>query len=155
MATSEIWQIEKTKVTATITLASLPNGSGRVSTLIDLSAAPPPRIKVMVKTKSGASAPTAGATYDAYLVRHNAATSPTISDDSASTTDAAITIVDAQPIGSIPLTANTATTFSKSFIVSDPGSFIAIALVNSSGQTTDTTGANFVVEVYPLMPQAQ
>lgn len=155
MATSEIWQIEKTKVTATITLSSLTNGSGRVSTVIDQSTSPAPRLKVGVKMKSGAAAPTANSTYDVYLVQFDAATSPTIATDGSGVVDAAITVLNARPIGSLTLTASAAATFQGWFNVDDPGNFYAIAIVNSSGQTTDTTAGNHVVEIYPLMPQAQ
>lgn len=152
---SNILLTEGTKVTATITLSSLTNGSGRVSTLVDNSTVQAPKYKVGVKMKSGSVAPTAGATYDVYLVQFDATTSPTIATDGAGVTDAALTVNSARPIGSLILTANTATTFQAWFTVDDPGNFFAIAIVNSSGQTTDTTAGNHVVELYPLIPQAQ
>ncbi len=153
MATSEIQTKPDSYAAMTITLASLTNGSGRQSTLLTNSSKRPAAL-VSVKVTSGGVAPTAGSTIDVYLIRSDG----TVADDGAGASDAAITIENAEPLGSIVLTATTAKTFRKVFdttALGPLGPSWGIALVNRSGQTVSTTAGDHSVGYTYLVPEAQ
>lgn len=132
----------------TITLSSLTTGSGRQGTFINNSSNRPGAL-IYVKIKSGGTGPTAGSTYSVYLVRRDNHASPTLTDDNAGSSDAALTVLNSRFLGNLKLTNSSATNFTGSFDTSDLGPLgpsWTIAVVNNSGQTTDTTAGNHVVE---------
>ena len=144
-----------TLAAVTITLSSLTNGSGRQSTLITNSGGYPGAM-IYVKMRSNA-APTAGSTYDVYLIRADAA-SPAITTDGAGASDAALTVLNAKCIGSIQLSASATTDFQAEFdtaIAGPLGARWGIAIVNRSGQTTGTTAGDHVVNYVPYLPEIQ
>ena len=138
----------------TITLASLGNGSARQSTLLDNSTSDYPAALVYLKITSGASAPTAGALYEVYLIRGDG----TIRDDAAGASDAAITIENAPLLGTMVLTATTSKSFYGVFDTSTLGVLgpeWGIAVKNSSGQALNTTEGNHDYNYVYYVPEVQ
>lgn len=144
-----------TKANFTITLASLADASARQSTLVTNSSNYPGAI-IYLKIKSGASAPTAGTCYEVYLIR--ADETPTLADDGAGATDAAITIENANFLGAIVVTATTAKNF---YGVFDTGSLgplgpkWGIAVKNTTGNALDATEGNHAYEYVYYVPEVQ
>lgn len=131
----------------TITLASLANstaGVGRQSTEIDNTTNRYNKIEVSCNIKMGTS-PTADTLVYVYLVRNNNDTTA-IRDDGAGASDAGLTVVNSQIIGSLrnPSTS-TGNVLKGNFIVDDPGPKFCIAIVNSTGASLDSTGGNHVI----------
>jgi hypothetical protein len=137
-----IRQTFETAGTATITLASLANGSGRASTAIDntstLDISSDIRIKV---TTSGTSAT---GYVSVYLIRSEDGTNY---DDSFGGTDAAYTPVNAILLGTIATPATS--TYVKVFDTAEMGLTLpakfAIGIVNSSGNPLTATAGNHSV----------
>jgi hypothetical protein len=126
---SDILQSWQAAASFTITLANLGNGSGRQSTMITNASPSYPRAKITAKITTGTT-PTAGTTVDFYLLRSNG----TIRTDSAGASDAALTVVNAQPIGSIYVPTNTTNAvLIGDFMMDDLGPSWGIAVVNRSG----------------------
>lgn len=144
--------------TIPITLSSLATGAGRWSDAITNSNARPGAL-VFVRIKSGGSAPTVDTTYDVYLLRRDKSSSPTYGTDGWAGSDAAATRVkSAKWIGSVVVTANTATEFDGEFdtgLAGPLGEVWGIAVVNNTGQTTDTTAGNHVVTYRTYYAEAQ
>lgn len=146
-----------TKATFTCTIASLANGNARQSDMIANSNNYPAAL-VFFKIKSGAAAPTAGASYDIYLLRGNDSASSDFRTDGAGASDAAITIQNAKLLGSIFATADAATNFYGSFDTSQYGplgSEWGIAVKNSSGQALDSTEGNHYKGYRYYVPEVQ
>ena len=146
-----------TKATFTITLASLTNTSARQSTMINNSSNYPAAI-VYLRIESGGTAPTAGAVYEVYLLRGDDAASSTYRTDNAGATDAAITIENAQLLGTIIVTA----TINKNFYGEFDTAFLGIlgpewgiAIKNSSGQTLFATEGNHFKGYVYYVPEIQ
>lgn len=133
-------------VTFTITLASLASsvaGVGRQSTLVTSNTAQ--SATIAVKFTTGTS-PTANSLIYVYLLRGDT----TITDDNAGATDAGITVVNAPLLGTILVSAATSNAayygvFDTKFLGS-LGPTFGIAIVNSSGATSNGTGGNFTAE---------
>jgi len=132
----------------TITLASLGNsttGVGRQSTLIDNTSNLYESALVSVMFTVGTT-PTANTPILVYLIRSDNNGTP-IADDGAGTSDAALTIKNANLIGTIinpAATSNTA--YSGVFDTVSLGSLgprWGIAIVNSTGVTANSTAGNF------------
>jgi len=140
----------------TITLASLGNGSARQSTLLDNSNDYPSAI-IYLALKSGASPPTDGAQYEVYLLRGNKhGGASTYRTDGAGATDAAITIVNALPLGTIRVTAAANTFFYGEFDtgwIGPLGPEWGIAVKNASGQALNA--ADHVAEYVYTVPELQ
>jgi hypothetical protein len=156
MATSELLAKWGTIVTPTITLASLANGAGRVSAVIDNTTVRAPMAKVFLRIKTGASAPTVNTPVKVYLIcRSNG--SPDLADDARGTVDAATTVEPAQAelLGSIIVTAATATTYEKSFNAYDLSPKYSIEVWNAIGNALDSTAGSFVLEVEPITLEGQ
>jgi hypothetical protein len=144
-----------TKANFTITLASLANGSARQSTLLTNSSNYPGAI-IYLKITSGASAPTAGTVYEVYLIR--ADETPTIADDNAGASDAAITIENAPLIGTIVTTATTAKAFYGVFDTASLGPLgpkWGIAIKNSTGNALSATEGNHGYEYVYYVSEVQ
>lgn len=146
-----------TKATFTLTLASLASGSGRQSTMVANSSNYPAAI-VTMKIRSGGVAPTAGTTYDVYLLRGDDAASSTYRTDGAGASDAALTVENAQLLGSIVVTASTAKDFYGEFDTAPLGPLgpeWGIAVVNRSGQALDSTEGNHLKGYVYYVPEVQ
>lgn len=144
-----------TKANFTITLASLANGSARQSTLLTNSSNYPAAM-LYFKITSGGSAPTAGAVYEIYLLRGDE--TPTIKDDAAGASDAAITIENAPLLGTIVVTATTSKAFYGVFDTATLGPLgptWGIAVKNSSGNALNTTESNHGYEYVYYVPEIQ
>lgn len=140
----------------TITLASLANGSARQSTMID-NTNNRPAMLVYLRIRSGAIAPTAGAIYEIYLLRGDAA-APTYRTDGAGAVDAAITIENAQLLGTIVVTATINKDFFGDFDSAPLGPLgfeFGIAVKNNSGQALNATEGNHIKEFALYLPEIQ
>jgi hypothetical protein len=128
--------------TATITLASLANGSGRASTAIDNTSGK--YISADVRVKVTTSATSATGTVSVYLIRSEDGTNY---DDAFAGSDGAYTPVNALLLGTI-LTPATAT-YVKTFDTAELGLTLpakwAIGIVNSSGNAFTATAGNHSV----------
>lgn len=135
----------------TVTLSALANASGRQSTLL-ANSNKRPRVKCHAKILVGTT-PTAGTTVDFYLIRGNG----TINSDGAGASDAAVTVVNAQPVGSLVLDAATSDkAYYLDFMVEDIGPVWGLAVVNHSNAAlkTDANNNNCITYEY-MVPEAQ
>lgn len=145
---------EKTGATAaTITLGSLADGAGRISTQINNGEYFPRSGQVSVKLKSGAIAHTDGSLAEVYLVRSDGQSSEII----AGTYGAADAAVAARPtnaelIGSVVFGTATATNFQGVFHVDNLPQKFSILIWNATGQALDTTNGNHAVVFVPEVP---
>ncbi len=143
-----------TRTAFTLTVASLANVAGQVSTQVDLCDANnlvPQALIVQVKLTAGGSAPTAGSTYQLYWARGEDATGHI--DGGLAATDTGYTSASSpftaaqlrdqlQFVGAIPLLATTALTYRATFLITDPGPRGSLYLYNDSGQTMSTTSGD-------------
>ncbi len=130
--------------TATITLASLANDSGRGSTAIDNSSALAIEADIAVKIKTASSEVSATGYLDIYLIRSEDGTNY---DDGFGGSDAAFTAVNAYKLGSITANANS-TTYYETFNTAISGNLprkFCIGVVNRTGASLDGTGSNHAV----------
>lgn len=132
----------------TITLASLANstaGVGRQSTLIDNTSTKYTSAHIAVKFTVGTS-PTANTLISVYLIRGDG----TINDDNAGASDAGLTVKNAPLLGTILCTATTSDVayygFFDTKFLGSLGKTFGIAVVNSTGATSNATGGNFTAE---------
>jgi hypothetical protein len=143
-----------TATAATITLASLANGSARQSTEIDNTTNLYADYLVSVKAKTGASGTSTTGSIEVYAFGNV----NDVRDDGAGATDAAITVVNARLIGIIGVAAN-ATTYTKTFSVAQafggvmPAKF-GIIVKNASGGALDGTAGNHAVTYQGEMAQS-
>lgn len=154
MAASEIRAALDARATFTITLASLADGSARQSDIITNTNERPAAI-VYLDIESGGTAPTAGALYEVYLLRGDGTGANT---DGAGASDAAITIENAQLLGTIVVTATANKQFRAEFDTWPLGPLglkWGIAVKNSSGQALNATEANHVKAYTYYVPEAQ
>lgn len=136
------------KTAFTITAASLATATARQSTMVADSTNRPGAM-VYARLKSGAVAPTAGTTYDVYLLRGDDAASSTYRTDGAGASDAAITVENAALLGSIVVTATAAKNFYGEWDTAPLGPLgpeWGIAVFNRSGQALSTTGSDHLLE---------
>lgn len=145
--------------THTVTVASLANGSGRQSDLINNSTNDYPAAVVYVQLCSGAAAPTVGSAYEVYLLRGNAApASITYSTDAAGTGDAALTIENAPLLGAIVVTATANKKFYGDFDTAPLGPLgpaWGIAIKNQSGATVNPTAGSSLITYVQYVPEIQ
>lgn len=140
----------------TITLASLASsttGVGRQSTMVDNSTTRYSHIKIVAKIKMG-TAPAANKAVYLYFLRDDGAG---IASDGAGASDAAITIKNAPPLGTLEDGTAPATgdVLIDSFEVYSPGPKFGVAVVQDTGVALDATGGSFVVEYIGINPEAQ
>jgi hypothetical protein len=142
----------------TISLASLADGSGRQSTMINNSTNRPAAMIYLILS-SGATAPTEGATYDVYLLRADDHSSPNYRTDNAGASDAAITIKNAKLIDSIVVVgAATYTDYYGEFDTSRLGPLgpsWGIAVVNRSGQALYSNEGDHTKRYAYYVPEVQ
>ena len=140
--------------TFTITLAALANAAARQSTMITNTNDRPAMI-TQWKIQSGGTAPTAGAVYELFLLRGNGSGYRT---DNAGAADAAITIENAQLLGTIVVTATTNKNFFGDFDTAPLGPLdeeFGIAVRNSSGQALNGTEGNHTKQFELYLPEVQ
>lgn len=104
--------------------------------------------------ESGTSAPTAGTTYEIYLLRGDG----TRRTDNAGASDAAITLANAPLLGTIVVTASANTHFYGEFDTAPLGALgteFGIAVKNNSGQTLHATEGNHIKAYTLYVPEAQ
>src|SRR5262245_24589103 len=85
----------------TITLASLADGAGRQSTMVDNGTARYQELLVYVKCKMGSSAPNPNSIIEVYLLRGDKDGGTEHLSDGAGAGDAALTPLNAQLIGAL------------------------------------------------------
>jgi hypothetical protein len=142
---------------ATITLTSLGIGAARQSTLITNSNPEQPSALLYVRIKSGTSAPAAGGTYDIYLLRANGS-GPDYITDGGGSSDAAITIENAQLIGSIIVTNTASKFFYGEFDLSHLGPLgptFGFAVKNNTNQSISSTASDHKVYYDLYAPEVQ
>jgi hypothetical protein len=131
--------------TATITLASLANGSGRASTAIDNSTGKYVSADIRVKVTTGGTSATGYV--EVYLIRSEDGTN--YEDQTYTGTDAAYSPVNAILLGTIntPATA----TYTKIFDTAELGLTLpakwAIGILNRTGNTLNATAGNHSVTI--------
>jgi len=138
----------------TITLASLASGAARQSTIITNPNRRPAAL-INLRINSG-NAPSAGTIYELYLIRSDNIT--TYRTDNAGAADAAITIVNAQLLGTIVVTNNANTNFYGDFDTSPLGPLgpaWGIAVKNSTDQALNAAEGNHVKEYATYLPEIQ
>ncbi len=156
MPVSDIKIYQPAEADFTITLASLANNFARQSDMIANASPGYPAALIQLQLKSNASAPTAGAVYEIYLLRSIG----TLVTDGGGSSDAAITLMGAPMIGTIgPLTASTNTLFTSDVIDTTPfgplGPSWGIAVRNTSGQALNATEGSLLKKYRYWNPEAQ
>lgn len=157
MATSERLIKHGTLQTLTCSQASLANGAGRISAVVDNTTIRMLGFLLFVQMKTGSVAPTNGAPYKLYLVeRSNGGTD--LSDDALGTTDAAVSTepLEAECLGCINVDTTTARVWTKTFRFEGalPPKF-SILPWNAIGQTVDSTAGNFILQLIPITDEQQ
>lgn len=139
---ANIKQAYNTAGTATITLASLANSSGRAMTAVDNSTNLFLSADIRVKIKTASSGTSSTGYVSVYLVRSEDGTN---FDDSFGGTDGAYTYQNAILLGVISTTANS-TTYQRVFDTNELGITLpakwSIAIMNYSGASLDSTAGN-------------
>lgn len=150
---NEIRYKEDAPVTATITLASLANGSARQCTAI-ANASKRPTARVSGKITTGTS-PTAGTLISFYRIRTNG----TYRQDGAGAADAAITIANAELVETLVVDATSNKEYDFSFVVGDWGdplsSEFLVAVSNGTGVALHATTGNHAMVVEFGLPEVQ
>ena len=138
----------------TITLAALASGSARQSTIV-ANANNRGAAVIYLRIQSG-NAPAAGTIYEVYLIRDDGVTN--IRTDNAGAADAAITINNAQILGTLVVTNNANTNFSADFDTAPLGPLgpkWGIAVKNSTDQAMNAVEANHLKEYAYYLPEIQ
>lgn len=139
----------------TITAASLASSTtfvGRQSTLVDNSATKYEKIILFVTLKQGTS-PTGSRGAYIFTLR----TDGTVYPDGAGNDDAAITILNAEPLGALVNKASPSTgdVMSGVFILNDPGPKWGVAFYHDTGVNLDSTGSNHAFRWIGVLPEVQ
>ena len=154
------------KANFTIMLASLANGSARLSTSVSNSTGYYGAL-INISIMSGATPPTAGALYRVFLIRSvSEVTGSQGGDDDAGLggaqtgvfSDGGFTIQNAPQLGSILVTATANKVFTGTFDTKPHGplpNIWGIAVLNSSGQALNATEGNHVKDYSHYNYQAQ
>jgi hypothetical protein len=139
----------------TITLGSLASGSARQGTIVDNTGTKFPRVLLAASVKLGTS-PTANTLVSLYLLRDDTGSGP-IRTDGAGASDAAITVLNAQLIGTLRSggSPSTGDVLSDVFAVDEPGPKWTVAALNGTGVALDATNGNHTIEFIGVNPQLQ
>jgi hypothetical protein len=152
----------------TITLASLAtsaSGVGRSSTLVNNTAAGTKyqTIHIYVSVTVGTT-PTINTGISVYFLTADAGSSPTFYQDSQTNagatnyqgTDAAYTVVNAQPLGVIRVTSTTSNVaYTAKYTVRNPGPGWGIGIAHNTGVNLNSTGGNHFVRYVGENPEIQ
>lgn len=139
----------------TLTLASLADGAGRQSTMVDNGTSDRFRdLLVYLKIKMGASAPNANSIVEVYLLRGDKDGTEHFSDGGGAS-DAAMTPLNAQLIGALRNKASPSggDVLYGEFLIHRPGPRWGIAVVNRTGQAFDSTGGNHWARYVGINPE--
>lgn len=130
----------------TQTLASLAAGAARQSTMVDNTTTRQPSALIGYDIQSGGTAPTAGTIYEIFLLRGvDSGTAGALRDDNAGTTDAAITIENAQLVGTLVVTNTINKHFTAIWTTANLGVLgraFGTAVRNSTNQALNATEGN-------------
>lgn len=158
---SEIRTKNITKATFTCTLASLGNGSARQSTMIDNSSTDYPAAIVYLKILLNATT-SADGSINVYLLRGNDPSASDMRTDGAGASDAALTVRNAYPLGSIfvPNGATSSTVLTGEFDTSVAGPLgpeWGIAVENKAGSSVilNATEGNHYKGWVGYLPESQ
>lgn len=145
--------------TFTLSLAGLAAGSARQSTLVANATPTFKGAQIFLGIMSGGVAPTAGGTYDAYLIRSSENVSPNVRTDNAGASDAAITVENARHIGSAVVTATASKVFTIDVDTRDLplalGEEWGIIIENNTDQALNATEGNHDKEYRHVDPEIQ
>lgn len=150
---NEIQLKTDTAAAFTQTLASLTNTSARQTTMVTNTNKRPGALIYYV-IRAGGTGPTAGSTYEFFLLRSDG----TVSDDNAGASDAAITIENAPLLGTMVLTTTINGRFYGVFdtaALGPLGTSFGIAVRNNSGQTLNATEGDHVKRYTLYLPEVQ
>jgi len=141
-----------TATAITITLGGLANSAARQGTVVDNTTTRFSKVLVAASIKTGTS-PTGNTLVSLYLIRDDG----TIRTDAAGASDAAITPVNAQTIGTLTTKASPSTgdVLADLFVVYDPGPKWTVAVLNGTGVSLDATNGNHVIEFTGVNPEIQ
>lgn len=132
-------------------------GNSEVSAEVDNTANGYAEAIVYVEITSGTSAPTAGQTYDIFLVRSDNHASDPIRDDDWAGTKGSFNHENAPHLGSIVVTASTSKEFRGIFStrrLGPLGPMWGIAFTNNSGATTSTSASSSFARYLYVTPDA-
>jgi hypothetical protein len=141
--------------TFAITLAALASGNARQSSIVTNSLNRFAAL-IFLKIETGAVAPTTGTVVEIFLLRNDRIIN--YSTDGCGNADAAITINNAQMIGTIVVNASANTFFWGDFDTAPLGPLSGqwgIAVRNSTDQALHGTEGNFVKEWNYYVPEIQ
>ena len=149
---SEIRQKLGDSVSLAITLASITDGNGRISTQVDNSGTWAPRVLMSVLLKTGAVAPTAGSLYKFYLIRDDGVG---IVDEGLGAADAAVATEpeNAHLVGTVTVTATADKSYRSSFLIEDPGYKWSVVFWNATGQTNSTDSNAMAIHYRTITPE--
>lgn len=138
----------------TISLASLASSAGgataRQSTIVDNSTTRYSRIHLYPKVKLGTT-PTVSKLVYFWLLKSDG----TNRTDGAGTTDAALTVKNAELIGTAVTTATTGENIQPHFTIENPGKEWGIAVGHDSVAALDSTGGNHVINWIGVVDEIQ
>jgi hypothetical protein len=147
----------ETIVKPTITLASLANGAGRISAVVDNTSVRAAMANIFLRIMTGGSAPTANTPIKLYLIRRSNDGTIDLADHALGTSDAAVSAepTNAEQIGSIIVGTGINTSYEASFRAYDLPAKYSIVVWNAIGQALHATGSNFELQVQPATMEAQ
>ena len=146
-----------TIVKPTITLASLANGAGRISSVVDNTTVRAAMAMVFLRIKTGGVAPTANTAIKLYVIRRSNDGTTDLADHALGTADAAVTTepTDAEQVGSIVVPATANLSRERAFLVYDLPAKYSFVVWNATGQSLSATGTDFELQVVPVTMEAQ
>lgn len=151
-----------TSTALTITLASIADGAGRLSTIVrnDSDGSGSDRaqaIQIWAAITTGGTAHTDDSLFKFYMVGHDIGLSPNISDDGLGVADAAVTVEpeNSQFLFSIRVSTATATIFEGHGTFYDPPPGWSIVMWNATGQTISTTESESIIHYVTVNVEAQ
>lgn len=149
------------KAQFTVSLASLASSTsaGQQSTLVDNSSNDRPAALVYFKTQVNATT-SADGSITVYLIRGNDPSSSNVRTDNAGASDAALTIRNATPIGSlfVPSGTTSSTVLAGDWDTSPYGPLgpeWGIAVMNTTGQALHATSGNHYCGYVYYVPESQ
>lgn len=156
---NEIKSLYGTTTSITITLANLASsttGAGRQSDIIDNTSTRYSAVLIFLQVKLG-TGPTSNRGVYVHLIRGDNDGGSTIRSDGAGTSDAALTVLNAQQIGGLQDSSSAATgdVLTGEFLVLEPGPQWGIAVHHDTGVNFNNTGSNFVCKFIGINPEVQ
>ena len=154
---NEIKEKFATGAALTITIASLASsttGVGQQSDVVDNTTNRFGKILLYARIRVGTT-PTANRTIRFYLIRVDDNGTPHRTDG-AGASDAAFTVKNAIPIGTIFVDVTTSNLdYYGEFVINDPGPKWAIAIVHDTGVNLNSTGSNHWIRYIGVNPEVQ